>query len=83
MCPICKQPVPSEIHRHKSLGIFVPVWRAGPCQNPECTEYAPRSGPPGTGPAPPDQKPRAAQPAARRAVRRSFAAGHSSASSEK
>ncbi|CAM5403789.1 hypothetical protein [Streptomyces] [Streptomyces griseus] len=40
MCPTCKQPVPSEIHRHKSLGIFVPVWRAGPCENPDCAEYA-------------------------------------------
>ncbi|MGW4837091.1 hypothetical protein [Streptomyces globisporus] len=40
MCPTCKQSVPSEIHRHKSLGIFVPVWRAGPCENPDCAEYA-------------------------------------------
>ncbi|GGS26434.1 hypothetical protein GCM10010221_24620 [Streptomyces parvus] len=40
MCPTCKQPVSSEIHRHKSLGIFVPVWRAGPCENPDCLEYA-------------------------------------------
>ncbi|MGW3211060.1 hypothetical protein ACWDBC_02245 [Streptomyces parvus] len=40
MCPTCKQPVSSEIHRHKSLGIFVPVWRAGPCENPDCPEYA-------------------------------------------
>ncbi|MEU3703197.1 hypothetical protein AB0E82_12980 [Streptomyces anulatus] len=39
MCPTCKQPVPSEIHRHKSLGIFVPVWRAGPCENPDCADH--------------------------------------------
>lgn len=39
MCPTCKQSVPAEIHRHKSLGIFVPVWRAGPCENPDCPEY--------------------------------------------
>ncbi|PCG85984.1 hypothetical protein CIB93_10770 [Streptomyces sp. WZ.A104] len=41
MCPTCKEPVPSEIHRHKTLGIFVPVWRPGPCQNPDCPDYAP------------------------------------------
>ncbi|MGV0100136.1 hypothetical protein [Streptomyces californicus] len=40
MCPTCKQPVRSEIHRHKSLGIFVPVWRAGPCENPDCADCA-------------------------------------------
>ncbi|MEW2066828.1 hypothetical protein [Streptomyces sp. NPDC007346] len=40
MCPACKHPVRSEIRRHKTLGIFVPVWRPGPCENPDCGEYA-------------------------------------------
>ncbi|MFC9243085.1 hypothetical protein ACFT7S_03270 [Streptomyces sp. NPDC057136] len=38
-CPACKQPVATEMTRHKTLGIFVPVWQAGPCQNPDCPEY--------------------------------------------
>ncbi|MFF4323477.1 hypothetical protein [Streptomyces sp. NPDC001568] len=25
--------------RHKTLGVFVPVWVPGPCHNPECREY--------------------------------------------
>ncbi|WP_324616556.1 hypothetical protein [Streptomyces sp. TN58] len=26
--------------RHKTLGVFVPVWEPGPCRNPDCPEYA-------------------------------------------
>lgn len=40
MCPTCKHPVPSEIQRRKTLGIFVPVWRPGPCENPDCADHA-------------------------------------------
>ncbi|MBT2378040.1 hypothetical protein AMK21_05905 [Streptomyces sp. CB00316] len=40
MCPTCKHPVASEIQRRKTLGIFVPVWRPGPCGNPDCGDYA-------------------------------------------
>ncbi|MFB7933968.1 MULTISPECIES: hypothetical protein [Streptomyces] len=25
--------------RHKTLGIFVPVWAPGPCHNPDCSDY--------------------------------------------
>ncbi|MFD0385550.1 hypothetical protein ACFQ2B_34365 [Streptomyces stramineus] len=25
--------------RHKTLGIFVPVWTPSPCHNPDCPEY--------------------------------------------
>lgn len=40
VCPVCKQPVTAVVkRRHKSLGIFVPVWHPGPCHNPECPEY--------------------------------------------
>ncbi|MFJ8865773.1 hypothetical protein ACIRD6_08405 [Streptomyces sp. NPDC102473] len=35
-CPACKQPVATELARHKTLGIFVPHWGPGPCHNPEC-----------------------------------------------
>ncbi len=43
VCPVCKQPVASEIKRHKSLGVFVPVWRPGPCRNPDCSAYVPEA----------------------------------------
>ncbi|MEU6311520.1 hypothetical protein [Streptomyces sp. NPDC047014] len=26
--------------RHKTLGVFVPVWEQGPCRNPDCSAYA-------------------------------------------
>ncbi|MCX4905522.1 hypothetical protein [Streptomyces sp. NBC_00878] len=39
VCPVCKQAVDTVVRRHKTLGVFVPVWGAGPCQNPACTEY--------------------------------------------
>ncbi|MFG2942084.1 hypothetical protein [Streptomyces sp. NPDC048282] len=42
-CPVCGQPVESVVHRHKTLGAWVPVWGPGPCRNPACAEY---SGPP-------------------------------------
>ncbi|MEU2116866.1 hypothetical protein ABZ567_14730 [Streptomyces sp. NPDC016459] len=36
-CPVCKQPVSTTVKgRHKTLGVFVPVWRPGPCHNAEC-----------------------------------------------
>lgn len=27
------------MRRHKTLGVFVPLWRPGPCKNPECRAY--------------------------------------------
>ncbi|MFD3825827.1 hypothetical protein [Streptomyces sp. NPDC058625] len=40
VCPVCKQSVTTRVKgRHKTLGIFVPVWRPGPCHNAECSEY--------------------------------------------
>ncbi|WST20232.1 hypothetical protein OG264_01225 [Streptomyces xanthophaeus] len=38
-CQTCEQPVPARIGRHKTLGVFVPVWGPGPCQNPHCPDY--------------------------------------------
>ncbi|WP_328504365.1 hypothetical protein OG828_44785 [Streptomyces sp. NBC_00457] len=26
----------AEITRHKTMGIFVPLWKPGPCHNPDC-----------------------------------------------
>ncbi|MGW5851778.1 hypothetical protein ACWFQ8_28190 [Streptomyces sp. NPDC055254] len=46
-CPACKRPVTMTTARgrHKTLGVFVPVWVPGPCHNPDCTAYlqAPRT----------------------------------------
>lgn len=40
VCPVCKRPLEMTIKgRHKTLGIFVPVWGPGPCRNPDCPEY--------------------------------------------
>jgi tellurite resistance protein TerC len=39
VCPTCKKSVPTAVHRHKSLGVFVPVWGPGQCQNRECPDY--------------------------------------------
>lgn len=38
-CPTCHHPVPPVAHRHKSLGVYVPEWGPGPCENPECPDY--------------------------------------------
>ncbi|MFB7169937.1 hypothetical protein ACFCYM_03755 [Streptomyces sp. NPDC056254] len=41
LCPTCKRPVDTVIkRRHKTLGVFVPVWEPGPCRNPDCSDYA-------------------------------------------
>ncbi|MER5967724.1 hypothetical protein [Streptomyces sp. NPDC002057] len=48
VCPVCEQPLTSTVKtRHKTLGVFVPVWRPGPCHNPECTAYLEDPGRPG------------------------------------
>ncbi|MFI6561792.1 hypothetical protein [Streptomyces sp. NPDC050534] len=38
-CPVCGQPVESVVRRHKTLGVWVPRWVAGPCRNPECEAH--------------------------------------------
>ncbi|MFJ8861127.1 hypothetical protein ACIRD8_22195 [Streptomyces sp. NPDC102451] len=44
VCPACKQPVATVLARHKTLGIFVPLWGAGPCHNTECHLHEDESG---------------------------------------
>jgi hypothetical protein len=40
VCSVCKHPLEMTIKgRHKTLGIFVPVWGPGTCHNPDCPEY--------------------------------------------
>lgn len=38
-CRSCKQPVDTVVERHKTMGVYVPVWVAGPCHNPQCQQY--------------------------------------------
>ncbi|MEW2565522.1 MULTISPECIES: hypothetical protein [Streptomyces] len=39
LCPVCEQSVDTVVRRHKTLGVFVPVWGPGPCRNPRCASY--------------------------------------------
>ncbi|WP_063756273.1 hypothetical protein [Streptomyces sp. NRRL S-920] len=36
VCGACGEPVGTVIRRRKVLGVFVPVWRPGPCRNARC-----------------------------------------------
>ncbi|MFD5584980.1 hypothetical protein ACFWII_14455 [Streptomyces sp. NPDC127063] len=40
VCSVCGQPVATVVHRHKTLGAWVPVWGPGPCHNPQCPACA-------------------------------------------
>ncbi|MFE7767322.1 hypothetical protein [Streptomyces sp. NPDC057438] len=40
VCPVCKQRLEMTIKsRHKTLGVFVPVWGPSPCHNPDCPKH--------------------------------------------
>ncbi|MFD9437195.1 hypothetical protein ACFWBR_02635 [Streptomyces sp. NPDC060006] len=39
VCPGCKQSVDTVVRRHKTLGVFVPLWGPGPCRNSRCARY--------------------------------------------
>lgn len=39
VCETCKKSVPAAVHRHKSLGVFVPLWGPGACQNRDCPDF--------------------------------------------
>ncbi|AXE84131.1 hypothetical protein C1703_03895 [Streptomyces sp. Go-475] len=41
VCRSCEQPVDAVMERHKTMGVFVPVWVAGPCHNQRCEHYVP------------------------------------------
>lgn len=38
-CPTCKESVPTAVHRRKTLGVFIPEWGPGPCQNRNCPDF--------------------------------------------
>ncbi|MFF2779576.1 hypothetical protein ACFVU3_32340 [Streptomyces sp. NPDC058052] len=47
VCPVCKQDVDTVVkRRHKTLGLYVPVWEPGPCRNPDCVAYLEESAQP-------------------------------------
>ncbi|RNL70136.1 hypothetical protein [Streptomyces sp. I6] len=53
VCPVCRRPVTAEVQRHKTMGLYVPRWKPGPCREPSCPRYADgRPGPSGGGVAP-------------------------------
>lgn len=41
VCGSCRQPVETVVRRHKTFGIYVPQWTAGPCHNPDCEHCVP------------------------------------------
>ncbi|CAL9356461.1 hypothetical protein GCM10010266_31690 [Streptomyces griseomycini] len=45
VCRSCKQPVDTVVERHKTMGVYVPVWTAGPCHNPQCERCRPEEAP--------------------------------------
>lgn len=45
VCRSCKQPVDTVVERHKTMGVYVPVWVAGPCHSPRCDQYVPEQVP--------------------------------------
>lgn len=61
VCPVCGQPVEAVVRRHKTLGVFVPLWRPGPCRNPDCRAYQ-GHGEPAPGPAGEPEGPGTAAP---------------------
>ncbi|MEV8593288.1 hypothetical protein [Streptomyces sp. NPDC052012] len=46
VCPSCKQPVETVVERHRTMGVYVPLWIAGPCHNPHCEQYEPQEATP-------------------------------------
>ncbi|QHY98761.1 hypothetical protein SSPS47_27015 [Streptomyces sp. S4.7] len=42
VCPACHKPVTEKITRHRTMGICVPLWKPGPCHNPNCPKCVPQ-----------------------------------------
>ncbi|MFF5017044.1 hypothetical protein [Streptomyces sp. NPDC001165] len=66
VCPVCGQPVETVVGRHKTLGIWVPLWGPGPCRNPDCPAYGEPAEPTDTGKAQPGEKPQPDESAAKK-----------------
>ncbi|MHC5700034.1 hypothetical protein OTC26_001025 [Streptomyces tirandamycinicus] len=39
VCPVCHSPVTADVERHKTMGLYVPLWKPGPCREPSCPRY--------------------------------------------
>ncbi|MEU4653341.1 hypothetical protein AB0G32_05250 [Streptomyces sp. NPDC023723] len=39
VCPVCQNYVAAEVTRHKTMGVFVPLWKPGRCHTPDCPEH--------------------------------------------
>ncbi|MFF3290398.1 hypothetical protein [Streptomyces sp. NPDC003023] len=37
VCPSCGRAMPTSVERHKSMGVYVPVYTEGPCDNSDCS----------------------------------------------
>ncbi|MEV7149936.1 MULTISPECIES: hypothetical protein [unclassified Streptomyces] len=56
VCPVCGRTVEAVVHRHKTLGAWVPVWGPGPCRHPDCAgNRRQEQQPPAPPPAPESQ----------------------------
>ncbi|CAL9352097.1 hypothetical protein SUDANB126_00500 [Streptomyces sp. enrichment culture] len=41
VCSSCGKPVDTVLERHKTMGVFAPLWATDPCRNPDCARYEP------------------------------------------
>ncbi|QNP66751.1 hypothetical protein [Streptomyces genisteinicus] len=37
LCPTCGRQLPATVERHKTMGVYVPVYSDGPCDNSACS----------------------------------------------
>ncbi|MFC9267389.1 hypothetical protein ACWGRF_25020 [Streptomyces zhihengii] len=56
LCPSCHSPLPATVERHKTMGVYVPVYSDGPCDNSACSRDA-APAPPAKTSAPPSAPP--------------------------
>ncbi|WP_420078279.1 hypothetical protein ACN6AT_02665 [Streptomyces sp. JL4002] len=45
LCPTCRQQLPATVQRHKTMGVYVPLYADAPCTNPTCGEAVAAGGP--------------------------------------
>ncbi|MFD6109353.1 hypothetical protein ACWGQT_04705 [Streptomyces yangpuensis] len=45
LCPSCHQQLPATVQRHKTMGVYVPLYADAPCTNPACPQAAPAGRP--------------------------------------
>ncbi|AQT70479.1 MULTISPECIES: hypothetical protein [Streptomyces] len=45
LCPSCRQQLPATVQRHKTMGVYVPLYADAPCTNPACPQAEPAGRP--------------------------------------